>query len=347
MMRKRFALVVVACTALLACSQKQDAAGSSASQVVPHKLETVTLGGEGRGDYLFADVPARRLYVTQTHTVHILDLDTLEQLGEITGLDKAQGVAIVPDLNRGFISDGPANQVIMFDPDTSKVLKKIPAGKKPDRIMLDPFSRQILAFDGISQEVSVIDPAKGEVVKTIALADKPEFSRTDGKGKVWVNLEHSGAIAEIDTKAMAVTAKYPLDGCDEPSGLAFDASARLLFATCSNNQLKVVEADTGKVTATVAIGPDADGAVYDPQRRMIFVTNRDGTMTAIKQLVGGGFEPTTIPTQVYAKTVDLDGRTGRLFSSTADLVWPDMSDPKNANALPDAKPGTFRLLVIS
>lgn len=317
------------------------AAGDSA-----YSIDRVSLPGEGRGDYVTVDADGRRLYVTHSTQVHILDLDTLKPIATVTGLKAAHGVAI-DGAGHGFVTDGESNAVVMFDPATGKVLKSIPVGKKPDSILREASTGNIFAFDGDSEEVSVIDPTKGAVIGTIKLPNGPEFSQTDGKGKVWVNLEEGNAIAEIDAKTMKLVRTIKLDGCDGPAPLMFDPVNRRLFSGCGNKVMVVTDADAGKVVASVPVGGDPDGIQFDADKKRIFVANRDKTWTVISQDSADKYSVVeTMPIDEYAKTVGLDPKTHRLFSSTADLVWP----PKPTDGkkwLPNAKSGTFRLLVIS
>ena len=304
------------------------------------------LPGEGRGDYVTVDTDARRLYVTHSAAVHILDLDTLQPIAQVTGLKAAHGVALAG--GHGFVSDGDRNAVIEFDLATGRVLRTIATGKKPDSILFDPASGKIWAFNGDSEEVSVIDPATGTVVKTIKLPHGPEFSQTDGKGKVWVNMEEGNAIAVMDARTMTLTGTIALTGCEGPAPLAFDAANRLLFSGCGNGVMVVVDADAGKVIASVKIGDggDPDGIAFDAERKRIVVANRNGGWTIVRQ--NGRADYTveqTLKIDEYAKTVAVDPKTHRLFSATADLIWlPPVPGKKH---LPNARSGTFRLMVVT
>jgi DNA-binding beta-propeller fold protein YncE len=333
-------------------SEHETGANSSSAQDVPqanppeYTIDTVPLPGDGRGDYITVDPVARRLYVTHTEVVHVLDLDSLKVVAEIGGLGGAHGVAVVPQLGRGFISDGRDNQVLVFDLATDKIIGAILGGKNPDAILYDPASGLVFAFNGTSQDASVIDPAKAKIVKVIPLGDKPEFSRADGKGLIFTNLEGDAAIAVIDTKTLEVLKDYKLPDCGAAAAMAFDDVHRRIFSGCESRQLKVVDADSGEILASLPIGEDADGAAFDPQERKVFVANRDGTMTVIRQDDADHYEvEQDLHTEEYAKTIAIDLKTQRIFSSTAELVWPKAEPGKRL--LPDAKPGTFRLLVIS
>lgn len=319
--------------------------GASATNSSHLRIAKLSLPGEGRGDYLFADRANNRLFVTHSKVVHVLNLDTLKPIAEVSGLTAAHGVALDRQ-GRAYVSDGDSNSVLQFNPNTGRVLKRIAVGKKPDSILFDPSSSKIMAFDGDSEEVSVINPATGSVTKTIKLPNGPEFSQTDGRGHVYVNLEEGNAIAVIDTRRMVVDHLIKLTGCDGPAPLAIDKANRRLFSGCGNNVMVVSDADSGKVLASVPIGGDPDGIVYDAGTKRVFVANRDGGWTIVSQASPNEYHVEgTLKIDEYAKTLALDPKTHRVFSSTADLVWPPAVPGKKH--LPNAKPGSFRLLVVS
>lgn len=322
------------------------AMGRATSAPAGFRIAKLPLPGEGRGDYLTVDPQGRRLFVTHSSAVHILNLDTLQPIATVTGLKAAHGVALAGD--RAFVSDGDQNAVVEFDPATGQTLKTIPTGQKPDSILFDAASGMVLAFNGDSEEVSVIDPAQAAVVKTIKLPNGPEFSQTDGRGRAWANMEEGNDIAVIDTRGMALVGTIPLPGCDGPAPLGFDPVNRLLFSGCGNGVMTVTDADRGRVIATVPIGKggDPDGIAFDPARKRVIVANRNGGWTIINQRGKASYAvQQTLRIDPYAKTVALDPGTHRLFSSTADLVWPPAVPGKKH--LPNAKPGTFRLMVVS
>lgn len=340
-------LVLAALCATLAGCQNAESVPDNAfggTRATAFQIDKVSLPGEGRGDYIFADPDARRLYVTHGAVIHILDLDTLGPIAQVTGFKAAHGVTIAD--GKGYASDGGGNAVIVFEPATGRTITRIPAGQNPDSILTDPASGKIFVFNGTTQDVTVIDPATNKALKTIALGDKPEYSRADGKGKIWVNLEDSAAIAEIDTATLTVVRRIELPDCAGPAALGFDAANRRLFSSCGNKELKVVDADSGAVVAHLPVGEDADGIVYDPVRKRIYVANRDGGWTIVDQADKDRYSVNqTLPIDPYAKTAAHDPKTHRVFSSTADLVWPKPVPGKRL--LPDAKPGSFRLMVIS
>lgn len=319
--------------------------GQTSGKAGALRIERIGLPGEGRGDYLTADPRNGRLFVTHSQRVHILDLKTLNPIAEVGGLTAAHGVALDP-AGHAYVTDGNSDSVVEFDPATGQVLKRITVGKKPDSIVFDPASLKILAFNGDSQDVSVIDPSTASVVGSVKLPNAPEFSQADGKGHVYVNLEEGNAVAVIDTAKMAFDHLIPLAGCDGPAPLALDKAKRRLFSGCGNNVMVVSDPDTGRIVASVPIGGDPDGIVYDPGTKRIFVGNRDGAWTVVRQVSADSYKvERSLKIDEYAKTLALDPVTHRIFSSSADLVWPPTVPGKKH--LPNAKPGSFRLLVVS
>lgn len=337
----RKGLVAAACFATVA-------AGVGFGRVTPmaYRLSAVPLPGDGRGDYITVDREGWRIYVTHSASVHILDLGTLKPVATLTGLKKAHGVAVDRASGHGFASDGGANVVVMFDLASGARIKDIAVGTNPDSILRDPASGRVFVFNGTTRNASVIDPVSGQVVATIPLGDKPEFSQADGKGMVWVALEESGSIAAIDSRIMSVVHTFKLTGCEGAAPLAFDAAHRRLFTACGDKRAYIVDADSGKVVANLPVGEDPDGIVYDPVRARLFIANRDGTMTIIRQSGADRYAvERTLRTPRYAKTVGIDPATRRVFSSTADLIWP--KGKPGEEVLPEARPGTFRLVVIT
>lgn len=338
-------MAVIFAGSVVCLGEEATAAGQSSAHPAALRVAKVSLPGEGRGDYLLADPKTNRLFVTHSKVVHILDLRTLKQVAQVDGLTAAHGVALDAE-GRGYVTDGNSDSVVQFDPSTGGVLKRIAVGKKPDSILFDPASSKIFAFDGDSREVSVIDPATSSVATTIRLPNAPEFSQTDGQGHVYVNLEEGNAVAVIKTASMKLDHLIPLKGCDGPAPLAFDKANRRLFSGCGNKVMAVTDADSGKAVAFVPIGGDPDGIVYDAGTRRIFVANRDGGWTIVSQVNRNRYRvQQTLKIDEYAKTVALDPVTHRVFSSTADLVWPPAVPGKKH--LPNAQPGSFRLLVVS
>src|SRR6476661_4941931 len=251
-----------------------------------HVIGEIKIGGEGGWDYLSVDSAARRLYVSHATHVVVVDLDANKIVGDIPDTPGVHGIAIAPELNKGFVSNGRGNNVTIFDLKTLKTIGTAATGENPDSIRYDAVSGRVFAFNGRSKSASAIDAKTGTVAATIPLPGKPEFSVADGKGHVYVNIEDTNEIVDIDAAKATVSKKYALTGCDGPSGLAIDAKNRRLFSVCGNRVMAISDPDAGKVIATPAIGAGSDGVVFDPSTGYAISSNGDGTLTIVQEMGG-------------------------------------------------------------
>jgi YVTN family beta-propeller protein len=322
--------------AISACALGTAMAGPSGI----HLLKSVTLGGDTFWDCITLDAARHRVFIAHGTHVVVADSRTGEAVGDIANVQGAHQVAV--GLGRGFASAGNANSVVVFDAETLKTTGTIPVGAKPDGVLFDPASGRVFVFNAGSKDATVIDAASGKVDGTIALGGKPEFALADGKGHIFDNIEDTSEIVEIDTKAMAVTKRWPLAPCTEPSGLAFDAAHGRLFAACDNAMMAVVDAATGKVVATVPTGKGADGAAFDAKTGDVLIPEgSDARLSVIHEETPDTYKLVEdVPTQRGARTMDLDPETGRIFTVTADLTPDPGKHPPYKMA-----PGSFRLLI--
>ncbi|WP_419803015.1 hypothetical protein [Mucilaginibacter sp.] len=301
--------------------------------------KTIPLTGDGGYDYLSIDAVNNRLYVSHGTAVNVIDLATEQSIGTISDMKGVHGIAIVNHLNKGFISDGRANAAVVFDLKTLKTIATIPLTdvNGPDAIMYDPSSDRVFTFCGESNNAAVIDPQTLKQIGTVALGGGPEFAVSDGKGKIYNNLEDKNSMDVIDAKTMKVLKNFPLAPCGGPTGLALDARNKRLFTVCRENKgLSVVDETSGKVIATVPIGAGVDAVAYDPQTKLIFASNGDGTTTIIKQKTADEYAVLqTLQTQFRAKTLALNTKTHKIYLSVADMVAGTRK----------AVPGTFIVLV--
>jgi YVTN family beta-propeller protein len=308
----------------------------------------IPLGGEGGWDYLFADSANGQLYVSHGTQVEVVDLASEKPVAKITGMKRIHGIAVANDLNRGYISDGGDDVVLIFDLKSNAVLQKVPAGKNPDGILYDPYSRRVFAFNGRSNDVTAIDAASGKVAGTIALDGKPEFPVSDGKGNVYANIEDKSEIVQLDPQTLKVKKTWPLSPCKEPSGLAIDLEARRLFSVCSNNKMAVVNADSGQVIATVAIGDGPDAAAYDPGSKLVFSSNGSGTLTVVGQSSPDKYSVLeNVPTERSARTMTLDTKSHKIYLSAAQLGATPEATADNPHPRPKIVPDSFHILVVS
>jgi DNA-binding beta-propeller fold protein YncE len=285
-------------------------------------VKTWKLGGDGGWDDLTVDSAGHRLFISRATRVMVIDTETGKQVGEIPDTAGVHGIALDPEIGRGFTSNGREDTVTVFDLKSLAVEKKIKVGSGPDAILYDPFSKRVFTFNGKGHNITAVDAAKGEVVGNIELAGKPEFAATDEKGTVFVNLEDTSELVAFDPQKLTVRSRWKLADCEEPSGLAIDAKKRRLFAGCSGSKkVAVVDADNGKVVASPAIGEGCDGTRFDADRGLAFASAGDGTITVIKEDGGDKFSVAqTVSTQKGARTMAVDEKTHQLFTVTANVT---------------------------
>src|SRR5579862_4547350 len=287
-------------------------AGAYSARKAPsyHVLRKIAVGGDGFWDYLAADGPSHRLYISHGTHVVVVDTATDKVIGDIPNTQGVHGIAIAPKLNRGFTSNGRDNSVTVFDLKTLKEIQRVRVGQNPDCILFDRATNRVFTFNGRSSDVSAIDAATGAVVGTIALGGRPEYGVSDGKGGVYCNIEDKSEIASIDPKALKVKKYWSLAPGEGPSGLAIDAKNRRLFSVCDNNMMVVTDSDTGKVIASPPIGKGPDAAAFDPALGLAFSSNgEDGNLTVVREINPNTFQVAeTVPTQAGARTMALDTR---------------------------------------
>jgi DNA-binding beta-propeller fold protein YncE len=314
-----------------------------------HVAKTYKLGGEGGWDYLNADASARRLYISRGTHVIVLDVDTGKTIGDIPDTQGVHGIALAPELGRGFTSNGREGTVTIFDLQTLKPIgEKVKVGDNPDAILYDPASKRVFTFNGRSQDSTAVDAASGKVLGTIKLDGKPEFAASDAKGTIFVNIEDKSELTAIDPNTLAVKAKWPLAPCTEPSGLAIDRKNRRLFAGCDNKMMAVVDADTGKVLATPAIGEGVDATAYDDETGLAFASCGEGVLTVVKQESPDKYSVAeNAKTERGARTMALDAKTHNVYTVTAQFGPRPAPTADNPRPRPPMLPDSFVVLVVS
>jgi YVTN family beta-propeller protein len=307
-------------------------------------INKVKIGGAGGWDYVFVDSAAQRLYVSHTAQVEVLDLSNMMPVGKIPDTTGVHGIAIAPDLNRGFTSNGRDNSVTIFDTKTLATISKTPmVGTNPDAIIYEASSKRVYTFNGGSKNATAIDAKTGAVITTIPVGGKPEFAQTDDKGKIWFNIEDTNEVAEIDAAKGTITKRFSIAPCDGPTGLALDAKNTRLFAVCSNKMMAVIDAKAGKVIATPAIGAGADGASFD--NGMAFSSNGgDGTVTVVGEENGKWVVLENATSQRTARTMGVDPKTHRLYLPTVESGPPTAG--KDGKQRPSTLPDSFSVIVM-
>jgi YVTN family beta-propeller protein len=313
----------------------------------PYKIvDRWKLGGEGGWDDLTADGQAHRLYLTHGLRVDVVDTLTGKLIGSITGLHGTHGVALDTAGQFGYISDGGANAIVVFDRATLATVATIPAGTGPDAIVFEPATQTVWAFNGRSKDVTVLSAATNKVVATIPLPGRPEFAAVDGKGTVFDNIEDKSEIVRLDARALKLTAEWPTTGCESPSGLAFDIAGARLFPVCDGNKMGVLDSNTGKVLATAAIGKGPDGAGWDAKHKLAFASCGEGVLSVIDAAAPGYPTLQTLPTQRGARTMTYDSASGRLYLPTAEFGPAPAPTPEIPRPRPPIVPGSFTILVV-
>jgi YVTN family beta-propeller protein len=305
-----------------------------------HLVKTVPVGGDGGWDYVTVDEAGRRVYLSHGTRVEVLDADTFEHKGTIPDTPGVHGVAVAPEMGRGFVSVGRSGSVTIFDLKTLKKLGEVKVGKNPDAIIFDPATKRVFACNGGSKSVTVIDAAEGKEVATVDLGGQPEFAVADGKGHVFVNIENTNEVLKLDAEKPAVLERWKLDPGKTPTGLAMDTKNHRLFVGCRGGKLLViVNAENGKVIATQPIGTGVDAAFYDPETHLAFASNGDGTINVVRQEDADKYEAVgTLKTRPRSKTMGLDPKTHRLFVPAAEFKAGEGNRPSMV-------PGSFCVLV--
>jgi DNA-binding beta-propeller fold protein YncE len=295
------------CSSIMAslCLCAGSMAGQSSGSF--HLLNTFVLGGDGSWDYLRFDPAANRLFIARSTRVTVVDLAKHQVAGEIPDTAGVHGVALAADAHRGVTSNGKANNAFIFDLQSLKVQATITTGEKPDSILYDPFTHLVLTMNGHADSATLIDVAHAKTEGTIALPGRPETAVSDGKGRVYINLEDKAQIAVVDMTARAVVHTWDLAGCTEPTGLAVDLDHARLFSGCHNGVLAVADATSGREIQMLPIGAGVDAVGFDPQLHIVFTSNGEGSVSVIQQDDADHYRNReTVPTLPGAKTMALD-----------------------------------------
>ena len=339
-------LLLFAVTYYLACAATT-APAAAPTAVDPYRIiARYQIGGNETGyDYLRVDAALRRLYVAHANRVEVLNADSGASIGQITGMHGVHGIEIVPELDKGYTSDGLDRAITVFDRKTLRIRRRIMyTGEKPDAIAYDVDTRRLFVVNGGgSGSVTVVDPATDAIVDTVELGGgKLEQIRFDGRGRAFVNDEQRNLVHVFDTHTMQPMTTWSISPCEEPTGMALDESHHRLFSACGNNKLAVLDSDSGRIVAMLPIGSDPDGAWFDPSTQRIFTSNKEGTLSVLHEVSADRYETVqTLMTGPGARTIAFDDATGHLFVPTARTG----PAPASGGAAP-MLPETFAVLSI-
>lgn len=345
-MRKNFAFLIAVgslSVAMILCSvlfsrAAAPAPGSSGYRVV----KSVSIPGDEGWDYLNVDSAARRVYISHGSHVVVMNADTYAIEGDVPDTQGVHGIALAPDLGRGFVSAGRANTAVIFDLQSLKTLGTVKTDANPDAIVYDAVTKRVFTLNGRGQNTTAINGADGTVAGTLALGGKPEFAQADGKGSIFVNIEDTNQLVQFDAQKLTETHRWPLAPCKSPSGLSMDLKNRRLFSVCDEKVMAVINADTGAVVATPTIcdGPDAAG--FDPATGYVFASCGDGNLTVIHQDSPDKYTVVeNVPTKRSARTMGLDLKSHTIFLPSAEFDPPAPGERRGK-----MKPGSFAIVVV-
>ena len=342
MRKTNWAALIVFCTVAFATFAATPAPQGSGYKL----LKKVMPGGEGAWDYLSADPSTHRLYISRGTHIQVLDADGA-LVGDIPNLQGTHGAQIVPELGRGYSSNGRSNSVTIFDLKTLAVINevKLPAAQGPDGFMYDPATKSVFVFNARSQDATAVNAMTGEVLGTVLLGGKPEAANADGAGHVWVNIEDKAQLVEFDSKTFKVLNTWPLATCEEPTGMAIDTAHKRLFIGCHSKVMLVADY-AGKVVASVPIGQGVDATTFDPATGFVFISCGDGTITVAHEDSPDKYTVVdTVATQRGARTMGLDTGNHHIFTVTSDFGPAPAATPENPNPRPVQVPGTFTVMI--
>ncbi len=309
-------------------------------------IKKTVIGGEGGWDYLSVDEQNRKLYVSHSKLVEVLNADTHEKIGSIADLQGVHGVIAVPKSGRGITTNGRSNSVTIFDLKTLKPIVELPTGKNPDALLYDHFSNRVFVFNHSDVTTTVIDIAEGKVVGTVDVGGTAlEAGVSDEQGTIFVNLEDTHEIVSFDAKTLAIKNKWKIAPGEEPTGLAIDRKTHRLFTVCHNGWMMVLDSDKGNIVAQLPIGKRVDGVVFDPELKLAISSNGEGTMTVVKEISANEFKVIeTVNTGIGARTIALDTKTHHVVVSTAQYGEIPVATAETPNPRPKVVPGTFMVM---
>lgn len=336
---------LLSCIAILVSAAAAYAGPPSAEYKVIKRWQ---VGGDGGWDYLRVDPDAHRIYISRGTHVMVVDEDSGKVIGDIPDTKGVHGIALAPELGKGFTSNGMEATVTVFDLKTLKPITKIKTtGDNPDSIIYDPQTKRVFTLNGRSSNATAIDAVAGSVVGTVMLNGKPEEPTLDGKGNMFVNLEDKSTILEFNTKTLEVKGSWPLAPCEGPSALSMDRAHGRLFVAC-DKVLAVVDADTGKVVASPPIGGDPDGDGFDPGTGLVFASCREGLLSILHEDAPDKYSVVAnVTTQFGARTMTLDPKTHHVFTVTADFRPAPPPSADNPRPRPQQIDGSFVILELA
>jgi DNA-binding beta-propeller fold protein YncE len=309
-------------------------------------IKKTIIGGEGGWDYLTVDDKERKLYVSHSTQVEILNADTHQKIGVIGPLAGVHGIILIPEAGRGITTNGRTNTVTLFDLKTLSKISEFPTGKNPDAGLYDSFSKRVFVFNHSGTSATVIDPFEGKVIGEVELGGGAiEAGTSDNKGTIYVNSEDTNEVIVFDSRSMKVKNRWSLSPGVEPTGIAIDNKTRRLFSVCHNGMMIVLNSETGQMVANVPIGKGVDGVIFDAKSKTIISSNGEGSLTVVKEVNANEYRvDQTVKTERGARTIAFDSKTHHVFVSTAQYGETPAPTAETPNPRPSIVPGTFVVL---
>lgn len=318
------------------------AAVVAAAETGYHVSQKFSIPGDGGWDYISVDSAARRIYASHGNRVEVVDANSGKLVGQISDTPGVHGVAIAPDVNRGFTSNGGDKSVTIYELDTLKPTKRVSV-TGTDFILYDSFSKRVFPM---SEKITVLDATTGGVVGTVDLQGDPEAAASNGRGMIFVNLEDKATVAAVDAKTLEVKQRWPIEHCQSPHSMSYDDEARRIFVGCQDG-LAVLDATTGKVVGRSLICSGVDASGFDAGHQLIFESCAEGVISVIRQNSPNDYELVdTIKTQLWAETMTFDPATGKIYLPTVELESVPSVDPQKPPQR-RIRPGSFAILVVS
>lgn len=307
-------------------------------------IKTFKIGGNSDSwDYLAVNPKNNLLYVSHGTRVNILNKTSGQDMGTIEGTTGVHGIAFPPNSTNGFITCGKLNSVKVFNTENNEIISEIMVGKNPDAVLYDPYSKKMIVCNGGSNDLSIIDPETKHIIKTLDVGGKPEAAVSDGKGKIFVNIEDKNEIVAVDAKTFTIIQYWELDKEEGPSGLAIDTKTNRLFSTC-DKMLVILDSEKGSLIKKMPIGDHCDGVVFDDKTNIIYTSNGEGNISVIHEKNANTFVALkNISTKKGARTIALDNSSHHLYLSTADFDEKE----KDSRGRAKIKEGTFQVLSVT
>jgi hypothetical protein len=300
---------------------------------------------DGGFDYVNFDPATGRILMARTDFTTVIDVKT-GKVSQLTSAAAGHMALPIPGTTLLLLPQRKGT-IRIVDSATDKVVTELPGGKNPDGAVYDSFSKLVFVMNRESAEATVVDPIAQKVVATIPIGGSIEFTTSDGAGKVFANDESVGDIVVIDAKTLKLSGRYKMEGCMAPSGLAFVPGAKLLISSCRNGVAKIIQSDTGKEVASLPISRGPDAVIYDPVRKLAFITcGGDGVIEVISVADAAHIAVVQhVQTQAGSRTGMVDPGTGRLYLM-ASKPDPAAAPPPGGGGAPRLA-GSFEVLVVA